>query len=551
MLSANRKVKKIKEEKRMKKNVSAVLIAMAAAMVFASPAYALDHEIVILHTNDTHCGIEENIGFSGLSWYKKEVQKETPYVALVDAGDAIQGAPVGTLSEGEYLIQIMNQAGYDFAIPGNHEFDYGMDRFLSLYGQLDCGYYSCNFVNLPSGKNVFKAYKMVQYDDVKVAYIGVSTPESITKSTPKYFQDEKGNYIYGFCEDNTGEALYNRVQTTIDKVKAEGADYVVLVGHLGKDGVTERWSSEALIENTSGADVLIDGHSHEAYTETISDKDGNPVLLAQTGTKFKNIGKITITPEGQIEAELISNVAAADADMDAKIAGIKAQYEESLKTVLGHTDVDLTDKNPATGERAVRNSETNLGDLCADAYRTLTGADIGIMNGGGIRAGIKTGDITYEDALTVYPYGNMVCMVRVSGQQIKDALELGASLYPKESGGFIHPSGMTYTIDSSVPSSVQVDEKRNFVGVAGEYRVKDIMVGGEPLDTEKMYTVASHNYWLKSGGDGMSMLAKGELLLDEVMVDVDTITTYVNEYLGGTVGAEYENPKGQGRITIK
>lgn len=535
----------------MKKNVSAVLIAMAAAMVFASPAYALDHEIVILHTNDTHCGIEENIGFSGLSWYKKEVQKETPYVALVDAGDAIQGAPVGTLSEGEYLIQIMNQAGYDFAIPGNHEFDYGMDRFLSLYGQLDCGYYSCNFVNLPSGKNVFKAYKMVQYDDVKVAYIGVSTPESITKSTPKYFQDEKGNYIYGFCEDNTGEALYNRVQTTIDKVKAEGADYVVLVGHLGKDGVTERWSSEALIENTSGADVLIDGHSHEAYTETISDKDGNPVLLAQTGTKFKNIGKITITPEGQIEAELISNVAAADADMDAKIAGIKAQYEESLKTVLGHTDVDLTDKNPATGERAVRNSETNLGDLCADAYRTLTGADIGIMNGGGIRAGIKTGDITYEDALTVYPYGNMVCMVRVSGQQIKDALELGASLYPKESGGFIHPSGMTYTIDSSVPSSVQVDEKRNFVGVAGEYRVKDIMVGGEPLDTEKMYTVASHNYWLKSGGDGMSMLAKGELLLDEVMVDVDTITTYVNEYLGGTVGAEYENPKGQGRITIK
>lgn len=541
----------------MKKNVSAVLLAMAAAMVFASPAYALDHEIVILHTNDIHCGIEDNMGYSGLSWYKKEVEKETPYVALVDAGDAIQGAPVGTLSEGEYLIQIMNQAGYDFAVPGNHEFDYGMDRFLSLYGQLDCGYYSCNFVNLPSGKNVFKAYKMVQYDDVKVAYIGVSTPESITKSTPKYFQDEKGNYIYGFCEDNTGEALYSRVQSTIDKVKAEGADYVVLVGHLGKDGVTERWSSEALIENTTGADVFIDGHSHQAYTETISDKSGNPVLLAQTGTKFKNIGKITITPDGQVEAELIPNLAAdegittSDADMEAKIAGIKAQYEESLKTVLGHTDVDLTDKNPATGERAVRNSETNLGDLCADAYRYLTGADIGIMNGGGIRAGIKAGDITYEDALTVYPYGNMMCMVRVSGQQIKDALELGASLYPEESGGFIHVSGMTYTIDSSVPSSVQVDEKRNFVGVAGEYRVKDIMVGGEPLDTEKMYTVASHNYWLKSGGDGMTMLAGSELLLDETMVDVDTITTYVNEYLGGTVGAEYANPKGQGRITIK
>lgn len=541
----------------MKKQILTLSAAAFMAALTCQTAFALDHDVVILHTNDTHCGIEENMGYAGLVWYENQMKEETPYVTLVDAGDAIQGAPVGTLSEGEYLVQIMNKAGYNFAVPGNHEFDYGMEKLLGLSARLDCGYSACNFVNLPSKTQVFAPYRIMEYDDIQVAFVGVATPESITKSTPAYFQDQFGRYRFSFCEDETGEALYSQVQSAVDQARGEGADYVIMVGHLGDNGITEKWSSRSVIANTTGIDAAIDGHSHEVCVENVPNENGEMVVLTQTGTKFANIGKLTITTDGQIQASHVSAVTdaegnpAKDAEMESFINGIKSQYEESLKVVLGRTDVDLMDKDPETGLRAVRKAETNLGDLCADASRYMMGADIGFMNGGGIRAGIEAGDITYEDALSVFPYGNMICMAEVSGQKIKDALEMGVKNYPEESGGFIHVSGLTYTVDSSVPSSVVLDEKRNFVSVGGEYRVRDIYVGEEPLDVNRTYTLASHNYWLKSGGDGMSMLMGCPILKDETMVDVDTITSYISEYLGGTVGEEYKDPRGQGRITIK
>ena len=541
----------------MKKQILTLSAAAFMAALTCQTAFALDHDVVILHTNDTHCGIEENMGYAGLVWYENQMKEETPYVTLVDAGDAIQGAPVGTLSEGEYLVQIMNKAGYDFAVPGNHEFDYGMEKLLGLSARLDCGYSACNFVNLPSKTQVFAPYRIMEYDDIQVAFVGVATPESITKSTPAYFQDQFGRYRFSFCEDETGEALYSQVQRAVDQARGEGADYVIMVGHLGDNGITEKWSSRSVIANTTGIDAAIDGHSHEVCVENVPNENGEMVVLTQTGTKFANIGKLTITTDGQIQASHVSTVTdaegnpAKDAEMENFINGIKSQYEESLKVVLGRTDVDLMDKDPETGLRAVRKAETNLGDLCADASRYMMGADISFMNGGGIRAGIEAGDITYEDALSVFPYGNMICMAEVSGQKIKDALEMGVKNYPEESGGFIHVSGLTYTVDSSVPSSVVLDEKRNFVSVGGEYRVRDIYVGEEPLDVNRTYTLASHNYWLKSGGDGMSMLMGCPILKDETMVDVDTITSYISEYLGGTVGEEYKDPRGQGRITIK
>ena len=541
----------------MKKQILTLSAAAFMAALTCQTAFALDHDVVILHTNDTHCGIEENMGYAGLVWYENQMKEETPYVTLVDAGDAIQGAPVGTLSEGEYLVQIMNKAGYDFAVPGNHEFDYGMEKLLGLSARLDCGYSACNFVNLPSKTQVFAPYRIMEYDDIQVAFVGVATPESITKSTPAYFQDQFGRYRFSFCEDETGEALYSQVQSAVDQARGEGADYVIMVGHLGDNGITEKWSSRSVIANTTGIDAAIDGHSHEVCVENVPNDNAEMVVLSQTGTKFANTGKLTITTDGQIQASHVSAVTdaegnpAKDAEMESFINGIKSQYEESLKVVLGRTDVDLMDKDPETGLRAVRKAETNLGDLCADASRYMMGADIGFMNGGGIRAGIEAGDITYEDALSVFPYGNMICMAEVSGQKIKDALEMGVKNYPEESGGFIHVSGLTYTVDSSVPSSVVLDEKRNFVSVDGEYRVRDIYVGEEPLDVNRTYTLASHNYWLKSGGDGMSMLMGCPILKDETMVDVDTITSYISEYLGGTVGEEYKDPRGQGRITIK
>ena len=259
-------------------------------------------------------------------------------------------------------------------------------------------------------------------------------------------------------------------------------------------------------------------------------------------------GMVLTIPGGSIVTEDGRNV---DAYMQAYIDGIESQYEASLETVLGHTSVDLTTLDPATGQRAVRKAETNLGDLCADAYRIQTGADIGMQNGGGIRADIAAGNITYKDTLSVFPYGNMVCVAEVTGQQIKDCLEMGVRNYPEESGGFQHVSGLTYTVDSSVPSSVTTDAQGNFTGVTGAYRVNDIMVGGEPLDVNKTYTLASHNYLLKDGGDGMNMFMGSNIIRDEVSTDVDALSAYINENLGGSVGAEYADPHGQGRITIK
>ena len=595
----------------------ALLMVLSLTTGISFSSLAADRDIVVLYTNDVHCGVDENIGYAGLALYKKEMQSQTPYVTLVDAGDAIQGAPIGTLSDGGYLIDIMNKVGYDFAVPGNHEYDYGMPRFLELAGKLSCGYYSSNFMDLRTGSTVFTPYKMFTYGDTKVAFVGATTPESFTKSTPAYFQDGNGNYIYGFCEDENGQKLYNQIQSSVNSAKAEGANYVILVGHLGENGTTDRWTSDNVIRNTTGIDALIDGHSHETYGKYVKNKDGQDVLLTQTGTKLKEIGKLTLHTDGTISSELVSQVPAGagtsaytvkngdslsriakrelgsydrwrdiyeanrdkikdpnvlavgiqlvipgksavtadgkaiDYDTDMFIKAIQAQYNETLKTVIGRTDVDLTVNDPATGNRAVRSAETNLGDLSADAYRYVLGAEIGLSNGGGIRANIKAGNITYNDTLTVFPFGNMGCVAEVTGQQIKDALEMASRNCPKENGGFLQVSGLTYTIDTSKSSNVQLDEKDNFVKVNGAYRVSDIMVGGAPLDVNKTYTVASHNYMLKSAGDGMTMFKGSKVIRDEVMTDVDLLSTYIRSNLGGNVGTDYANPVGQGRITIK
>lgn len=605
----------------MKQRLLSLLLAMAmvCSLTAGMPvtAFGADQDIVVLYTNDVHCGVDDNIGYAGLALYKKQMQQQTPYVTLVDAGDAIQGAPIGTLSEGGYLIDIMNYVGYDVAVPGNHEFDYGMARFLDLAGRLKCGYYACNFMDKVTGTTVFAPYKMMTYGDTKIAYVGVSTPESFTKSTPAYFQDSAGNYIYSFCEDESGQGLYNQIQASVDAARNEGAGYVILVGHLGETGVTDRWSSVNIIKNTTGIDVCIDGHSHETTPSmTVKSRDGRDVIITQTGTKLNNIGKLTIRTDGTIVSELVSEVPAMgtareyvvqkndslsriakrelgsydrwidiynnnldkirdanvlkpgmrllipgsslinedgramDYNTDRFIKGIQDQYNETLKVVLGTTPYLLTVNDPADGKRRIRSGETNLGDLTADAYRVQLGADIGLSNGGGIRTDIKPGNITYNDTLAVFPFGNMGCVIEATGQKIKDALEMASRDYPEECGGFLQVSGLTYTIDTSVKSSVRLDDKGNFISVDGPYRVKDIMVNGGPIDLNRTYTVASHNYMLKSGGDGMTMFSGCNVIKDDVMVDVDVLSSYIRS-LGGAVTADYADPLGQGRIQIQ
>lgn len=531
----------------MKKLLS-VFLALTLVFALCGGALAAEettgNDIVVLYTNDVHCGVEDNIGYAGLVAYEKEMLETTPYVTLVDIGDAIQGGPLGTLTTGEALVNIMNEVGYDVATMGNHEFDYGMARFQELAAMLECGYVSCNFVDLSTGDTVFPAYKMISYGDTDVAYIGISTPETYTKSTPTYFQDENGNYIYSFSENNLPEM----VQDAIDEATAAGAEYIVAVGHLGVDEQSAPYRSTDIIAETTGLDVFLDGHSHSVIaSQEVEDADGNTVILSSTGTKFENIGKLTIAADGTITTELVSDYETKDADMQAFIDNVNAEFEEITSEVVAESSVNLTGY-AEDGTRLVRNQETNIGDLVADAYRVVGDADIGWANGGGIRADIPAGEITYGDIIEVHPYSNQLCVVETTGQQILNALEMASASCPNESGGFLQVSGLSYTIDTTIPSSVVTDDRGMFVEVDGERRVKDVMVGDEPIDPDATYTLASHDYMLKEGGDGINMFMNDKLIVDESMPDNQVLITYIVDHLDGVVPADYAEP--QGRITV-
>ena len=346
------------------KKLLSLLLAVAMAFSLTVPAVAAEGDaagtesgkIVILHTNDVHCGIDQakndagevtNIGYAGVAAYKTAMEAAygAENVTLVDAGDAIQGGPIGTLSKGAYIVEIMNQVGYDLAIPGNHEFDYGMDNFLTLAREkAEYAYLCANFTDL-EGKAVLDGYQVLTYGDVKVGYVGIDTPESFTKSTPTYFQDAAGNYIYSFSQGNEGKDLYDVVQKAVDAAKAEGADYVVALGHLGVDEQSSPWTSTEVIANTTGIDVLIDGHSHSTFAKTEKNQAGEDVLVAQTGTKLANLGKVVIdTKTGEITSELVAakDCAAEDEATGAFVKGINDEFAGVLKKVVAKTDVDLT-----------------------------------------------------------------------------------------------------------------------------------------------------------------------------------------------------------------
>ena len=532
-----------------------------------------DKEIVILYTNDVHCGIEKKdktkrLGYSSLAAYKKQCRQETPYVTMVDNGDAIQGETIGTLSKGQYLVDIMNAVGYDYCILGNHEFDYGMNQLVKLLKGADTTYLACNIVYTGPGKDellpLLKPYAIAEYGlgekAVKVGFIGVSTPESLTKSAPSTFQ-KNGKFVYSFNGENP-EKFYVCIQKNVDACRADGADYVVVLAHLGDASESVPYTSVDVIEHTRGIDAILDGHAHSTIPcRKINNLDGKETILTSTGTKLCTIGRMVIDTEGKITTGLIEEVTAKDPGVERVISGIKKQYEASVNAVVAHSSVAVSDCDE-NGCRLVRNRETAIGDLSADAYRYAAKSDIGIVNGGGIRAGLPKGDITFDNVISVHPYGNTLACCEATGQDILDALEHAyRAVEPKatdgknslgECGGFLSVSGLKCTVDTSIPSHVVLDDKGMFVKVDGARRVKDVKVLNSkgqyvPIDPKATYTVASQNFTLKECGDGFTMFAKKKYIIGEGECDYQMLINYIESLKGNL--KDYTKP--QGRITIK
>lgn len=518
-------------------------------------------DIVVLFTSDAHCGVNAGFGYVGVAAIRDQMVAAGNYVTLVDNGDAIQGEPIGTITTGSAIIDLMNAVGYEIAIPGNHEFDYGMNRFLELAKTATFPYISCNFNK--DGALVFAPYIIKDYDGVQVAYVGVTTPKTITSSTPRYFQNEAGEFVYGFDQDMSGEKLYGAVQTAVDAARTEGADYVVIMGHMGNEASCSPWTYADVIGNTTGINAFLDGHSHDTDQVVMKNKDGDDVLRSACGTKLEGVGYLRISAkDGAMTSGLYTwhnDVSAPDLlgvsnGVSEAVESATAALSEQLSEVVASSSVDLTINDPAAVDesgkpiRIIRRAETNLGDLCADAYRAMSGADIAFVNGGGIRVTIGAGDITLNDILKVHPFGNSMCVVEATGQEILDALEWGARVTPEETGAFLQVSGLAYEIYTYVESTCTKDENGLFTGVSGEYRVKNVRVGNEELDLTKTYTLASHNYMIKNAGDGFTMFQDNNLLQDEVMLDNQVLINYITGTLGGVVGTQYAEPYGEGRI---
>ena len=532
--------------------------------------------VTVLYTNDIHTYITKDLTYSKVAAYKDSLEN----VLLVDAGDHIQGTAYGSMDKGATIAQLMNAAGYDLATLGNHEFDYGMDGCMAAIEAADFPYVSCNFyheANGVAGENVLDSYKVFEVGGVKIAFIGITTPESFTKSTPSYFQDENGNYIYGIAGGTDGEALYTAVQNAIDAASAE-ADYVIALGHLGVDESSQPWTSREVIANTTGLDAFIDGHSHTTIPmEEVTDEGGNTVILTQTGSYLDAVGQMTIAADGTITTQLLTAENLAEVTPDAEVKAIEdawvAELDEQLGQVIGYSQVTL-DNYDAEGNRLVRKQETNTGDFAADALYYLfdemdLDVDVAVMNGGGVRNEAVTGEISYQTCKAIHTFGNVACLQTVTGQQLLDALEWGAKDVTAdgsvENGGFLHVSGLRYTINTAIPSTVQQDDKGVWTGgPTGAYRVTNVEVlnnetgAYEPLDLTAQYNLAGYNYTLRDLGDGFAMFDGAVNVLDYVSEDYMVLANYVESFPVDeatglptiTADSQYAEVTGNGRITI-
>ena len=573
---------------------AAGVTAAAASMAIGAPAASAcwlgdKSDVTILYTNDVHTYIDKQspkLTYAAIADLKQSYQNAGKDVLLVDAGDHVQGTAYGSMDEGASIIKLMNAAGYDVATPGNHEFDYGMDRAKAIMKEADFPYLSCNWVDLRTGLRVLPSVKVFVRGGRRIAFVGVTTPETFTKSTPAYFMDKaQRKYIYDIQGGEDGKKLYDAVQKAIDKAKLL-ADVVIGLGHLGVDPSSSPWTSEEVIAHTSGFDAFIDGHSHTVMeNKQVQDASGKAVTLTQTGSYFANVGEMTIAADGTITTKLIPTHEGMDAGIAAMQTGWVSTVDDMLGEKIAVGDSDFYVSDPATGKRRIRSAETNLGDFVADGIYAYFNeveklhCDLAIMNGGGIRADVPAGDWTFKTCKQVSPFGNVACLMSVTGKQIQDALEFAARFAGeggKENGGFLQVAGATYEIHTDIPNTVQTDEKNVWIGSAtGTPRVQNVKIYDKasssylPLDPGATYALAGMNYTLRNLGDGFAMFDGAELIKDYVSEDYLVMSTYAMIFDGADAAGlphlssansplaaypgyllNYEQPYGAGRITI-
>ena len=568
------------------------------AVSFAAPAASAEETncflgdksaVTILYTNDVHTYIDKKspeLTYAAIAALKKSYEDAGQNVLLVDAGDHIQGTAYGSMDDGETIIKLMNEAGYDLATPGNHEFDYGMARAKAVMKEADFPYISCNWVDLRTGLKVLPTIKIFTIGGARIAFVGVTTPETFTKSTPAYFMNaSQTKYIYDILGGDDGQKLYNAVQKAIDKAKFLGATYIIGLGHLGVDPSSSPWTSEEVIAHTTGFDAFIDGHSHTVMeNKQVADASGKAVTLTQTGSYFKNVGKMTIGADGAITTELIDTYEGADAAVAATAAEWISAVDDMLGEEIAVGDSKFYINDPATGKRRIRSGETNLGDFVADGIYTYFNeieelhCDIAIMNGGGIRTDVDAGPWSFKTCKTVSPFGNVACLMSVTGQQIQDALEFGARFAGaegKENGGFLQVAGARYTIHTGIPNTVQTNDKNVWTGSAATPRVSNVEIYDkttgtyQPLDPNATYALAGMNYTLRNLGDGFAMFDGATLIKDYVSEDYLVMSSYAAMFGGVDANGlphlasanspladypgyllNYEDPYGAGRIQM-
>ena len=481
--------------------------------------------IVILYENDVHCGIDGYTQMRGLR--DAIVRSDTSFVGMVSAGDFLQGDLAGAISLGQFVVDIMKNMGYDAVTLGNHEFDYGVPRMQELLPQINTTVVCSNLVKYGETTPLYQPYVIKQYGNKRIAFVGTTTPETMRSEAYSFF-DKDQKQIY----DLQTNKCYALVQQAADNARSEGADYVVVLSHLGEATSDTGIDSHGLVAATRSIDAVLDGHTHSVIPcDYVTNLDGQKVPVTQTGTKFANVGKLWISPEGKFITSLVANtdIPYDNATVTHSIDSIKALIKQQAGRQVATSEFPLIAIEGSSWP--VRCKEMPLGNLVADAYRFVMRAQIGITNGGGLRSNLPT-DITYGDVIGVQPNDNNMCLIEATGEQLLAMLTKCTAKCPEADGSFPQVSGMKYTIHTA------------------SHKVTDVQILDadtyKPLDLQGKYTIAVIDYY--GNGGFYRTLQDCRLLSMTDILSRDALSNYLENVLSGVVPDSYKEP--QGRITI-